>query len=103
MNDFRRKLLPSPDSSDIATPDPLTSVLLGLQEPSPRSSASSDPPLDFMDVNLNDSQKEAVKLALDSPELALVRNHTMFVSQSESSSAFTRNRFMVRPVRERRM
>lgn len=76
MNDLRRLILPSPDSLDITTPNPLISVLLGLQPPSaPQSYVDTEPKLssvEWLDPNLNESQKAAVQLALNNPELALV-------------------------------
>ena len=55
----------------------LTRVLFGLESPSPVSSDSKDSEdqigrLEFYDPTLNDSQKDAIKFALASPEVALI-------------------------------
>lgn len=78
MNDFRKKLLPSPDSSEILTPNALHSVLLGLQKPTPVQETEE---LAFMDPLLNDSQKAAVTLAVNAPELALVNDLAKYPSE----------------------
>ena len=50
---------------------PLVRVLFGLSSPSPPDmSATKD--LEFVDTSLNDSQKEAIRFALASPEVALI-------------------------------
>ena len=48
----------------------LTRVLFGLDTPIPPS--QDEPRVEFIDQTLNDSQKEAVKFALASREVALI-------------------------------
>ena len=50
---------------------PLMRVLFGLSSPSPPDLASVKD-LEFIDPSLNDSQKEAIRFALASPEVALI-------------------------------
>jgi hypothetical protein len=49
---------------------PLAQSILAMKPLQPYTPVSAN--LTFMDANLNDSQKEAVQFALDSPEIALV-------------------------------
>ena len=55
------------DQSEYTT---LTRVLFGLDTPTPAS--QDGPEVEFIDQTLNDSQKEAVKFALASREVALI-------------------------------
>lgn len=55
----------------------LTRVLFGLESPTPvlsdlDDSGTGSGPLEFIDQTLNDSQKEAVRFALASREVALI-------------------------------
>ena len=52
----------------------LTRILFGIGSPSPVSEGSADWPKDlsFFDSTLNESQKDAVKFALASREIALI-------------------------------
>ena len=55
----------------------LVRVLFGLDSPTPVSqnltlSEDGDDPVRFIDPNLNDSQKEAIRFALASREVALI-------------------------------
>jgi DNA polymerase alpha-associated DNA helicase A len=73
MNQSMAKLQKVQDS-DIT---PFVRVLFGLGSPTPLPSDLDDPSnplhkLDWTDPNLNDSQKEAIKFALASREIALI-------------------------------
>ncbi|GAA6014285.1 hypothetical protein JCM10207_005409 [Rhodosporidiobolus poonsookiae] len=58
---------------DAAEPlSPLLSVLLGVRPVSPVVESDTEDPLGYIDDRLNDSQREAVRLALNSPELACI-------------------------------
>ncbi|KAF5352066.1 hypothetical protein D9758_009403 [Tetrapyrgos nigripes] len=61
----------SNDKDKSAPPEltPLIQVLMGMQRPSPKLSI---PPLQFFDDTLNPSQKEAVRLCLEAPEVACI-------------------------------
>lgn len=52
----------------------LTRILFGLDSPTPLSSQSADWPkdLEFLDASLNESQKDSVRFALASREIALI-------------------------------
>lgn len=63
-------LAPESDAKRISIPlTPLTEVLMGKRPPSDPVRLES---IDFLDPSLNDSQKAAVKLALEAPEVALI-------------------------------
>jgi DNA polymerase alpha-associated DNA helicase A len=57
--------------SDGKAPDPtaLTEVLLAMKPRAPRIPVGN---IEFFDPNLNDSQKEAIKFCLESPEVACI-------------------------------
>ncbi|EIM87529.1 P-loop containing nucleoside triphosphate hydrolase protein [Stereum hirsutum FP-91666 SS1] len=72
----------------------LTEVLLGMSRPSDRAPVKD---LKFFDSSLNDSQKEAIKFALESPELACIhgppgtgKTHTLIeiIRQLTSTSSY---------------
>ena len=62
-------MLKALDQLKMLAPDNLKQVLLGQRAPTPRQELSN---IDFFDDTLNDSQKDAVRFALEANEVALV-------------------------------
>lgn len=67
MHQVLTKILKTPESSYT----PLQNVLLGLSSPG-TADASQIKDLEFLDPTLNESQKDAIRFALSSPEIALI-------------------------------
>lgn len=68
MNDTMTKLKALPDSEQ----SPLMRVLFGLSSPTPVVLDQKSADITFMNLSLNESQKEAIRFALASPEVALI-------------------------------
>ena len=65
---------------------PLIRVLFGLDSPTPVALDSTDSPnkeIEFIDSTLNDSQKDAIKFALASREVALIHGPPGVSSSSQ--------------------
>lgn len=66
---LEKTVLPPGDGGKAPELTPLTQVLLGMK---PVANRSPIQVIEFFDPNLNDSQKEAVRFCLESPELACI-------------------------------
>lgn len=66
---LEKTVLPPGDGGKAPELTPLTQVLLGMKPVANRSPVQV---IEFFDPNLNDSQKEAVRFCLESPELACI-------------------------------
>ncbi|KII91711.1 hypothetical protein PLICRDRAFT_173519 [Plicaturopsis crispa FD-325 SS-3] len=69
LDDLEKTALPSGSGKPPQDLSTLMQVLLGLKTPSAKTPVSD---LQFYDENLNASQKEAIKFALESPEVACI-------------------------------
>lgn len=67
--ELRKRVVPADSSDETLRPDPLTSVLLGIGDPTYAPATES---FKLYDANLNDSQRRAVEFCLSANEIALV-------------------------------